>query len=1411
MSLRNLLILCLSWSSLNFVLGQGQENVANSQQFSLNPNDLGALRNSVNLMTGQVGFPMTVASLTGRGGLNPQFTISYSSAGIQEQVNTWNRTASTGILGLGWTFDYPRIVSDHNGSVTRNDDTYYLLENGSSIELICTDTDPNGSNLYRTYKSQQFRKWTIRFYYQEDRWFILTEGGMTYEYELPIYMVAWGNWIGPSANTVGQSRHSYGWNLTKVINRWGDEMNFSYLNQEEAVGSGGLTHTKYSLLERIESPTGNYLQFLYKDKTYEACTNPADFRCVGKIREYQDPHVESIEPDAYQEKTNSKYLSEVRAYNEDGDLLYKVILDYKSEDGQDLFLGNGEMAKRLLTGIQRINSSTDSIPATRFEYDTDSSSDTKGFLKKVNNSIGGVVSFDYGITSREFTFLGRTYNFSNLGDRDITIEAPTNFETPSLFFGADYVAVLWRNTIDGAGNFSYGPNETYLQVYQWEGEWVKYDIGQLAPLKSRNSATVAKEGGTFSKVKLWGDGQHMSKLGAFFTAQQDFFSFIWKEDGTNDYFLTLAHKNELGKGWDIEEIEIQNFDTYYSDRTQGFDYLGNSFFLSGDNFVSFSNHIDDRILTYNWDGQAWVKQTLTTGTGNGGTFSASSGLIASVSNKSGNEKIQLWVRNEVGGWQNVVIPDALSFKSNGAKKDPDGSDQSFVYAGSTYIVVMADGEREFFYYWDEYFQNFQRVDLIESDKDSYPVFITDHSFGIDQMGASNYYQILGNGELAYHRHGYDADRGDIKLGNLKMVNDIMLTTEKKFDDIFLLDYDFSSSKFDTEIAETSARRKFEVMPNLAVMDDDIYYREPDGSWIPIQVLDMNNYQDRDRDITVTPPGLIFNSIPHSSTEIFAIINGEAKRWKEYKRMDQRHDIYTNTAELYQTGGPFAFAMFDRNIPKHKATSFTLHRYSNQEIESGHRIPIVEAVNVNDGYLNLSNSFDYSLGSARLSVNGRYPIFNRIESINGSSDPSNRPQGYSVSYFYNGDDFAALSSLPSEQMQSESMETELLGRPYLTEAYTSSHTLVSSSKTIYDLYLEENRKVFQIRPSFSISHSIEENGTVSSLESIKYNDDGFVSSTKSFNHADSTLADIVTSKSFKYYREEYGPHLFADNRDFHIYDKVIESITSVNGQLVQHDATVWNTEPTETSIKSTFYKRNLQDNSRFTAWYVTDFPPTNSWRISSKINEYDSRGNIMEAQDFRGDKTFMKYDQRLKNVIATGAFIDSDRLAYTSFEDGQNAGWSTYNTNFRDPESFTGTHSFTGTIETTPGGVGGRYHLFFWYKGSIPQISLANGFVISQEDIDSRQTWNLRKIDMHVYSSYVRIDAAGGKIDEIRLHPNFADVTTRVFDSRDRLLSETDPNMITTFFEYDGLDRQKVVRDLDDVIRATYSYGFKELD
>jgi len=70
---------------------------------------------TVNLSTGSVSFPITLASLPGRNGLDFNLSLQYSSAGIRETVDTWTREAPTGILGLGWSFTQEKIVRSWNG------------------------------------------------------------------------------------------------------------------------------------------------------------------------------------------------------------------------------------------------------------------------------------------------------------------------------------------------------------------------------------------------------------------------------------------------------------------------------------------------------------------------------------------------------------------------------------------------------------------------------------------------------------------------------------------------------------------------------------------------------------------------------------------------------------------------------------------------------------------------------------------------------------------------------------------------------------------------------------------------------------------------------------------------------------------------------------------------------------------------------------------------------------------------------------------------------------------------------------------------------------------------------------------------------------------------------------------------
>lgn len=71
----------------------------------------------------------------------------------------------------------------------------------------------------------------------------------------------------------------------------------------------------------------------------------------------------------------------------------------------------------------------------------------------------------------------------------------------------------------------------------------------------------------------------------------------------------------------------------------------------------------------------------------------------------------------------------------------------------------------------------------------------------------------------------------------------------------------------------------------------------------------------------------------------------------------------------------------------------------------------------------------------------------------------------------------------------------------------------------------------------------------------------------------------------------------------------------------------------------------------------------------------------------------------------------------------------------------------------------------------------------------------------------QINSQGTQIDEIRVYPSMALVTTYAYDGFGKLISSTDPNNITTYYEYDGLGRLTIIRDDDLNILKTFEYNF----
>ncbi|HZX74467.1 MAG TPA: hypothetical protein VFE57_08605, partial [Cyclobacteriaceae bacterium] len=185
-----------------------------------------ALGNSINLYTGDVAFPVGLASLPGRNGLDVTLSISYSS-NVHKEANTWNNEAPTGVIGLGWSFDFPKILTDNKMTGSREDDTYYLSEGNSVNELVYISV----SSGVKEYKPKSHQFWIIKYYPTEDKWEITKEDGTKFIYgdkdsgrSTIQSIVKWNNWIGNSSNTSNQVLQTFIWNLSEIKNLWGESI-----------------------------------------------------------------------------------------------------------------------------------------------------------------------------------------------------------------------------------------------------------------------------------------------------------------------------------------------------------------------------------------------------------------------------------------------------------------------------------------------------------------------------------------------------------------------------------------------------------------------------------------------------------------------------------------------------------------------------------------------------------------------------------------------------------------------------------------------------------------------------------------------------------------------------------------------------------------------------------------------------------------------------------------------------------------------------------------------------------------------------------------------------------------------------------------------------------------------------------
>jgi RHS repeat-associated protein len=224
--------------------------------------------------------------------------------------------------------------------------------------------------------------------------------------------------------------------------------------------------------------------------------------------------------------------------------------------------------------------------------------------------------------------------------------------------------------------------------------------------------------------------------------------------------------------------------------------------------------------------------------------------------------------------------------------------------------------------------------------------------------------------------------------------------------------------------------------------------------------------------------------------------------------------------------------------------------------------------------------------------------------------------------------------------------------------------------------------------------------------------------------------------------------------------------------------------------------------------------------------YDNRNRIVEFKKTHDVLTSVKYldETNLQTMIAKNA--SKDRIFYTSFENNylnyssthSDVGWVWSGTvSYTNKAGATGHGYLTlgaGHIKTYTNVLSGRYVVSYYTKNpasiTISGIGGASVTLLgtSLSKLNANGWYQIeRQIDVNNSVGQVQLSGVGAQIDEIRMYPANALVTTYSYDNSLNLISMADESGKITRFEYDNLHRLVGVYDHNDHLLTSSSYEY----
>lgn len=302
----------------------------------------------------------------------------------------------------------------------------------------------------------------------------------------------------------------------------------------------------------------------------------------------------------------------------------------------------------------------------------------------------------------------------------------------------------------------------------------------------------------------------------------------------------------------------------------------------------------------------------------------------------------------------------------------------------------------------------------------------------------------------------------------------------------------------------------------------------------------------------------------------------------------------------------------------------------------------------------------------------------------------------------------------------------------------------------------------------------------------------------FNHMQVTRVETTNSKgetilTTKKYPHELSPTApYSDMVTKNMWNRVVEEKVTNNG--------------TQLSLLKNNYSNWGNDN------YLTS---TIDLQIAANPNEtraqfskYNTRGSIQEMN--KSDDVKMVYIWDYQNSLPIAEVVNAaeSEVAYTSFESDGKGNWTFTGNVLNDPSAITGNRSYNlanGSVSKSTGLSSTAYYIVSYWTKNASAFSITgtqSGFPMAGPVVNGWRCF------IHKLYGVTSVTISGtGFIDELRLYPAKAQMTTSTYEPLIGATSKTDVNNRISYFEYDAAGRLKLIRDQNRNVRKVFCYNY----